>query len=60
MPDPGNAVPPWSSNWDLITRTLESLLRLEQSRRCLRAEWHITLLIVVETLLTLYERFIHR
>jgi uncharacterized Rmd1/YagE family protein len=45
---------------DLITRTVETLLRLEESRRSLRAEWYIILLIVVEILLTLYELFVHR
>ena len=43
---------------DLITRTAETLLRLEESRRSLRAEWYIILLIVVEILLTLYELFL--
>jgi uncharacterized Rmd1/YagE family protein len=43
---------------DLITRTSEVLLRLEESRRSLRAEWYIILLIVVEIVLTLYELFL--
>jgi len=43
---------------DLITRTAETLLRLEESRRSLRAEWYIILLIVIEILLTLYELFL--
>lgn len=43
---------------DLVTRTAETLLRLEESRRSLRAEWYIILLIVVEILLTLYELFV--
>jgi len=43
----------------LITRTAETLLRLEEARRSLRAEWYIIILIVVEILLTLYELFLH-
>lgn len=41
----------------LITRTTEILLRLEESRRSLRAEWYIILLILIEIVLTLYEMF---
>lgn len=42
----------------LITRTAEILLRLEETRRSLRAEWYIIVLILVEILLTLYEMFV--
>jgi len=42
---------------DLIARTADSLLRLEENRRSLRAEWYIILLILVEIFLTLYEMF---
>lgn len=43
----------------LIARTAETLLDLLQSKRSLRVEWYIVLLIVVEILLTTYELFIH-
>ena len=40
---------------DLINRTAETMLGLLQNRRSLRVEWYITLLIVLEILLTLYQ-----
>ncbi len=43
---------------DLISRTAETLLGLLQNKRSLRVEWYITLLIVLEILLTLYEMFV--
>jgi uncharacterized Rmd1/YagE family protein len=41
----------------LISDTAETLLELLQTRRSLRVEWYIVLLIVVEIVLTLYELF---
>jgi uncharacterized Rmd1/YagE family protein len=43
---------------DLISKTAETLLDLLQAERGLRVEWYITLLIVVEIGLTLYELFL--
>jgi uncharacterized Rmd1/YagE family protein len=43
----------------LIARTAETLLDLLQSKRSLRVEWYIVLLIVVEIGLTTYELFLH-
>jgi len=43
---------------DLIARTAETLLEMEQTKRGLRVEWYITILIVIEIGLTLYEMFI--
>ena len=43
---------------DLISRTAQTQLELLQTRRSLRVEWYIVILIVVEILLTLYELFI--
>ncbi len=43
---------------DLISRTAETLLGILQNKRSLRVEWYITILIVFEILLTLYEMFI--
>lgn len=40
---------------ELISRTASTLLELLQDRRTLRVEWYITILIVFEILLTLYE-----
>jgi len=45
---------------ELINRTAETMLSLLQNRRSLRVEWYITLLIVFEILLTLYQMFIGR
>lgn len=44
---------------ELITRTAETLLRVEEGRRSLRAEWYIIILIGVEIGLTLYEMYRH-
>jgi len=43
---------------DLISRTAETLLDLLQNKRSLRVEWYITILIVFEILLSLYEIFL--
>lgn len=43
----------------LIARTAETLLDLLQSKRSLRVEWYIVLLIVIEIMLTSYEMFVH-
>ncbi|MEJ2060417.1 MAG: RMD1 family protein [Gammaproteobacteria bacterium] len=43
---------------DVIARTAETLLDLLQTKQSHRVEWYITLLIVVEILLSLYEMFI--
>lgn len=40
---------------DLISRTAETLLGILQNQRSLRVEWYITILIVFEILLTLYQ-----
>jgi len=40
---------------DLVSKTAETLLDLLQSKRSLRVEWYIVILIVVEILLTIYE-----
>lgn len=40
---------------ELVSKTAETLLDLLQSRRSLRVEWYIVILIVVEILLTVYE-----
>ena len=40
---------------ELVSKTAETLLDLLQSRRSLRVEWYIVILIVVEIFLTLYE-----
>ncbi len=42
----------------LINDTAGTLLDLLQSKRSLRVEWYITILIVVEIALTLYELFV--
>ena len=42
---------------DLISRTAETLLGILQNKRSLRVEWYITILIVFEILLTLYQIF---
>ena len=41
---------------ELISRTAETLLGLLQTNRSLRVEWYITLLIVFEIMITLYEK----
>lgn len=43
---------------ELISRTAETALDVLQTRRGLRVEWYIVILIVVEVLLTLYEMFV--
>jgi required for meiotic nuclear division protein 1 len=43
----------------LINDTAGTLLDLLQSKRSLRVEWYIVILIVVEIVLTLYELFLH-
>lgn len=43
---------------ELIGRTAETLLGLLQTKRTLRVEWYIVILIVAEILLTLYEMFV--
>ncbi|MGQ9660382.1 MAG: RMD1 family protein [Thermochromatium sp.] len=43
----------------LINDTASTLLDLLQSKRSLRVEWYIVILIVVEIVLTLYELFFH-
>jgi len=40
---------------DLLSRTAETLLGLLNTKRSLRVEWYIVILIVLEILLTLYE-----
>lgn len=45
---------------DVISRTAETQLELLQAKRTLRVEWYITILIVIEIMLTLYEMFIRR
>lgn len=42
---------------ELISRTAETLLGLLQTNRSLRVEWYITLLIVFEIMITLYELY---
>lgn len=46
------------SRLGLIAGTAETLLDLLHNRRSLRVEWYITILIVVEILLSLYELFL--
>jgi uncharacterized Rmd1/YagE family protein len=43
---------------DLIGRTIQTAIDLVQSRRSLRVEWYIVILIVFEIALTLYEMFV--
>lgn len=43
---------------DLVNTTVETLLETLQAQRTLRVEWYITILIVIEIFLTLYEMFI--
>ncbi|HQU16968.1 MAG: hypothetical protein B7Z66_12395 [Chromatiales bacterium 21-64-14] len=42
---------------ELISRTAETVLELVQTRRSLRVEWYIVVLILVEIVLTLYQMF---
>jgi uncharacterized Rmd1/YagE family protein len=55
IPDRYEAV---ESKLDLIGRTIQTAVNLVQSRRSLRVEWYIVILIVFEIILTLYEMFI--
>jgi uncharacterized Rmd1/YagE family protein len=43
---------------EVIGRTAETVLDLLQARRSLRVEWYIVILIVMELLLSLYEKFL--
>jgi uncharacterized Rmd1/YagE family protein len=45
---------------DIISRTVETLLGLVQTRSSLRVEWYIALLIVAELLLTTYPLLLNR
>ena len=45
---------------DVISRTVETLLGLVQTRSSLRVEWYIVLLIVAELLLTTYPLLLTR
>jgi uncharacterized Rmd1/YagE family protein len=42
---------------ELVSRTVETALHLIQTRRSLRVEWYVVILIVLEILLTLYQLF---
>jgi uncharacterized Rmd1/YagE family protein len=44
----------------LINDTAGTLLDLLQSKRSLRVEWYIVILIVIEIVLTLYQLFVHQ
>lgn len=43
---------------DLVSRTAQTALELLHTRRSLRVEWYIVILIVVEILLTLFDMFV--
>lgn len=45
---------------DLITRTVQTLVQLQESRHMIRLELYIVILIVVEILLTLYDLFLRQ
>jgi len=45
---------------DIISRTVETLLGLVQTRSSLRVEWYIVLLIVAELVLTIYPLLLRR
>src|SRR6516162_6554414 len=45
---------------DVISRTVETLLGLVQTRSSLRVEWYIVLLIVAELVLTIYPLLLNR
>jgi uncharacterized Rmd1/YagE family protein len=45
---------------EVVSRTVETLLGLVQTRSSLRVEWYIVLLIVAELLLTTYPLLLHR
>jgi uncharacterized Rmd1/YagE family protein len=44
---------------DLIARTSETLLELMQSRRSMRVEWYIVILIVIEILISTIDLALH-
>lgn len=43
---------------EVISRTAQTVLELQQQRRALRVEWYIVVLIVVEIGLTIYDMFV--
>jgi required for meiotic nuclear division protein 1 len=45
---------------DIVSRTVETLLGLVQTRSSMRVEWYIVLLIVAELLLSTYPLLLHR
>lgn len=45
---------------DVVSRTVETLLGLVQTRSSLRVEWYVVLLIVAELLLTIYPLLLNR
>jgi required for meiotic nuclear division protein 1 len=45
---------------DIISRTVETLLGLVQTRSSLRVEWYIVILIVAELLMSTYPLLLHR
>jgi len=45
---------------DVVSRTVETLLSLVQTRSSMRVEWYIVLLIVAELVLSLYPLLLHR
>jgi uncharacterized Rmd1/YagE family protein len=45
---------------DIISRTVETLLSLVQTRSSMRVEWYIVILIVAELVLSLYPLLLHR
>ena len=45
---------------EIVSRTVETLLSLVQTRSSMRVEWYIVLLIIAELLLTTYPLVLHR
>lgn len=45
---------------DIVSRTVETLLGLVQTRSSMRVEWYIVLLIIAELLLSTYPLLLHR
>jgi required for meiotic nuclear division protein 1 len=45
---------------DIVSRTVETLLGLVQTKSSLRVEWYIVILIIAELLLSLYPLLLHR
>jgi required for meiotic nuclear division protein 1 len=45
---------------DIVSRTVETLLGLVQTRSSMRVEWYIVLLIIAELLLTTYPLLLHQ